>query len=64
MVERAVTPFEVLHGQRFQGKIAEYGEQCLYFVPKKLRAKLNLRFRMDTFLGNTQNSNEAFVANA
>ena len=62
--EDGATPFEVLHGQRFRCNIAEFGEQCLYFVPKKLRAKLNLRFRMGTFLGDTQNSNEAFVANA
>lgn len=62
--EDGATPFEVLHGQRVRGNIAEFGEQCLYFVLKKLRAKLNRRFRMGTFLGNTQNSNEAFVANA
>ena len=34
--EDGATPFEVLHGQRFRGQIAEFGEQCLYFVPKKL----------------------------
>ena len=32
-----------------------------YYVPKRLRAKLDLRFRIGVFLGNSQNSNEAFI---
>ena len=62
--EDGSTPYEVLHGQRYRGKVAEFGEQCFYFVPKKLRSKLNLRFRVGTFLGNSQSSNEAFVADS
>ena len=33
-----------------------------YYVPKRLRAKLTLRYRMGTFLGNSQSSNEAYIA--
>ena len=55
------TPFEAIHGQRWRGKMVEFGEQVFYFVPKKLRAKLNLRWRLGTFLGNAQATNECYV---
>ena len=58
------TPYEALHGQRFKGKGVEFGERVFYFVPKKLRSKLNLRWRVGTFLGNAQTTNEAFVGMA
>ena len=57
-----VTPYEAIHGQRSRGKLVEFGEQVFYYVPKRLRAKLNLRFRIGTFLGNSQSTNEAYVA--
>ena len=56
------TPYEALHGQRFKGKLAEFGERVFYYVPRRLRAKLNLRWRLGTFIGNSQATNEAFVA--
>ena len=31
-------------------------------MPKRLRAKLNPRFRIGTFLGNSHSTNEAYVA--
>ena len=55
------TPYEALHGQRSRGKLAEFGEKVFYYVPKRLRAKLDLRFRIGVCLGNSQNSNEAFI---
>ena len=58
------TPFEAIHGQRWKGKMVEFGEQVFYFVPKRLRAKLNLRWRVGTFLGNSQTTNECFVASS
>ena len=58
------TPFEVIHGQRWRGKMVELGEQVFYFVPKKLRAKLSLRWRLGTFLGNAQATNECYVGSA
>ena len=60
--EDGQTPYEAMHGQRFRGKLAEFGEQVFYFIPRKLRSKLDLRWRIGTFLGNSQSSNEAFVA--
>ena len=56
------TPYESIHGQRFKGKAVEFGERVFYFVPRKLRAKLNLRWRIGTFIGNAQSTNEAYVA--
>ena len=42
----------------------EFGEKVFYYVPKRLRSKLNLRWRVGTFVGNSQSSNEACVASA
>ena len=44
--------------------MVELGEQVFYFVPKKLRAKLSLRWRLGTFLGNAQATNECYVGAA
>ena len=60
--DEGTTPYEHIHGQRSRGKLAEFGEQVFYYVPKAMRAKLNLRFRLGTFLGNAQSANEAYVA--
>ena len=56
------TPYQSIHGQRFRGKLVEFGERVFYYVPKRLRAKLHLRWRVGTFIGNSQTTNEAFVA--
>ena len=56
------TPFETIHGQRWRGKMVEFGEMVHYFVPKKLRAKMSLRWRFGTFVGNSQSTNEVYVA--
>ena len=60
--EDGLTPYEVIHGQRLRARLVEFGEQVFYYIPKKARAKMNLRFRLGTFLGNAQNSNEVFIA--
>ena len=57
-----MTPYEAIHGQRFRGKAVEFGERVFYYVPRKLRAKLNLRWRLGVFIGNAQSTNEAYVA--
>ena len=56
------TPFEAIHGQRWRGRQVEFGEQVFYFVPKRLRAKPNLRWRVGSFMGNSQATNECYVA--
>ena len=55
------SPFQTIHGQRWKGRPVEFWEQVFYYVPKRLRAKLNLRWRVGTFLGNAQATNECFV---
>ena len=55
------TPYEAIHGQKSTGKLCEFGEVVFYYVPKRIRSKMDLRFRIGVFLGNSQNSNEAFV---
>ena len=37
------TPYEHMHGRKCNAKIVEFGERCYYYVPKKLRAKLDKR---------------------
>ena len=56
-----LTPHECRHGRRSHGRTAEFGERLLYYVPKKLRAKLDLRWRVGVFLGTSDRSNEAYI---
>ena len=55
------TPYESRHGRRSHGRTAEFGERVMYYVPKKLRSKLDLRWRVGVFLGTATRSNEAYV---
>ena len=61
-IPKSEAPYQAIHGQRFKGKLMEFGKKVFYYVPKKLRSKLNLRWRVGTFVGNAQSTNEAFVA--
>ena len=56
-----MTPYEYRHGRRSHGRTAEFGERLLYYVPKRLRAKIDLRWRVGIFLGTADRSNEAFI---
>ena len=60
--EDGSTPYENLHGQRFKGRAVEFGETVFYYVPKKPRSKMSLKWRLGVFVGNHLNSNEALVA--
>ena len=42
-------------------RLIEFGEKVMWHVPKKLRAKLDLRWRLGIFLGQSQSSNECFI---
>ena len=55
------TAYEFVHGKRSKGRTAEFGEKVLYHVPKKLRSKLDLRWRAGIFLGTAPSSNEIFI---
>ena len=55
------TPYQSLHGKRAPDRLVEFGELVYYHVPKKLRHKLDLRWRLGVYLGMANVSNEHFV---
>ena len=61
--DEGVTPYQSIHGKRSTLKVVEFAEQVLYFVPKRLRAKLTQRWRIGTYLGLAPSSNEHLIAN-
>ena len=48
-------------GCKSNGRTAEFGERIIYYVPKRLRAKIDLRWRVGVFLGSAERSNEAYI---
>ena len=44
------TAYERLHGEPARDRLAEFGEVVFYFVPKRLRAKMDPRWRVGVFL--------------
>ena len=50
-----------LHGKEVSEYIAEFGERVLYYVPKKQRSKLDVRWRYGTFLGRATNSDQNYI---
>ena len=58
-----VTPYAALHGRNSGERQVEFGEKVFYFVPKRARSKLDLRWRLGTYLGSSSMSNECYVAN-
>lgn len=61
VMPNGMTPYQALHGKRHDLKIVEFGEQVFYSVPKRLRSKLCLRWRLGTYLGQVTSSNEHYV---
>ena len=59
-----VSPYAALHGKRAVERHAEFGEKVFWFVPKPVRTKLSPRWRLGTFVGVYNNSNEIFVADS
>lgn len=57
------SPYASLHGKNPSDRQVEFGEQVFYHVPKRSRSKLDLRWRLGTYLGTSLTSNECFVAN-
>ena len=56
------TPYAALHGKNSKEKLAEFGERVLWHVPKKLRAKLDLCWRLCIYVGYAVSSNEYYRA--
>ena len=59
-----ISPYAALHGKRAIERHAEFGEKVFWFVPKRIRSKLSMRWRLGTFVGVSNNSNEIFVADS
>ena len=57
-----VSPYAYLHGRNSSERHIEFGEKIFYYVPKRARSKLCMRWRLGIYLGMAQNSNEIFVA--
>ena len=55
------TPYERHHGQKAHDKAIEFGDSAFDLIPKKLRAKLNLKLKWGVYLGDAPNSNGSSV---
>ena len=59
-----ISPYAAFLGKRAIERHAEFGEKVFWFVPKRIRSKLSMRWRLGTFVGVSNNSNEIFVADS
>ena len=50
-----------LHGKETRDRICEFGECVLWYVPKKLRTKLDLRWRYGVFMGRSASTDQNFI---
>ena len=55
------TAYGRLHGHEGRERVCEFGETIMWFVPKKLRSKLDQRWRYGVFLGRALGSDQNFV---
>ena len=55
------TPYSRLHGKNSSKKLCEFGEKLLWFVPKRLRSKLDSPWRYGVFLGVSMCSDQYFI---
>ena len=55
------TAYGKLHGREGHERVCEFGERVMWFVPKKLRAKLDQRWRYGIFLGRSLSSDQNYV---
>lgn len=55
------TPYGRLHGRESHERVCEFGEMILWYVPKKMRAKLDQRWRYGIFLGRALSSDQHFI---
>ena len=59
-----MTPYQHIHGKRVTQKQVEFGEKIFYYVPKRVRAKLDNRYHLGIYFGQVSSSNECYVATA
>lgn len=55
------TPYGRLHGREGRERIYEFGERIMWYVPKKLRSKLDQRCRYGVFIGRSMSNDQNFV---
>ena len=55
------TAYGRLQGREGRERVCELGEVILWYVPKKMRAKLDQRWRYGVFLGRALGSDQNFV---
>ena len=51
------TAYHDLHGKKMSERLVEFGEVILHYIPRKRRAKLDMRWTTGVFLGTTMHSN-------
>ena len=56
------TGFGRLHGKEVSERICEFGERVLYYVPKKLRSKMDARWKYGVFVGRAMHSDINYIA--
>lgn len=59
--EGGETAYQKLHGQACKDRLAEFGETIMYYIPVKLRGKMDPRWRTGIFLGRPWNVNQNYV---
>ena len=55
------TAYGRLHGREGRERVCEFGETVMWFVPKKLRSKLDQRWRYGVFLGRALGSDQNVI---
>ena len=55
------TAYGRLHGREGIEKVCEFGEVVMWYVPKKIRAKLDQRWRYGVFLGRSLSSDQNYI---
>ena len=55
------TGYWQLHGRECNEKLVEYGEKVMYYVPRKLRAKLDPRWKYGVWLGRALSADESYI---
>ena len=56
------TGYGRLHGKEVTERICEFGERILYYVPRKMRSKMDPRWRYGVFVGRSMNSDQNYIA--
>ena len=55
------TPYGELHGKERRERVAEFGEKIMWYVPKQLRGRMDVRWRYGVFLGRALHSDMNYI---